>query len=40
MSKPFPQTTYLQHNYAPVMAECDAPDLVVAEAAAASLLQK
>lgn len=31
MSKPFPNTTYLQHNYAPVMAECDAPDLVVAE---------
>ncbi len=31
MSKPFPNNPLLQGNYAPVMAECDAPDLVVAE---------
>lgn len=31
MSKPFPNNPLLQGNFAPVMAECDAPDLVVAE---------
>ena len=31
MTKPFPQNPFLQANFAPVMAECDAPDLVVAE---------
>ena len=31
MSKPFPQDSMLQENFAPVMAECDAPDLVVVE---------
>lgn len=31
MSKPFPQDALLQENFAPVMAECDAPDLVVVE---------
>lgn len=31
MSKPFPKDPLLQENYAPVMAECDAPDLVVVE---------
>ena len=25
----YPDNQFLQHNYAPVMAECDAPDLVV-----------
>jgi carotenoid cleavage dioxygenase len=31
MSKPFPQNSMLQENFAPVMGECDAPDLVVIE---------
>lgn len=31
MPKPFPQDSMLQENFAPVMAECDAPDLVVVE---------
>jgi carotenoid cleavage dioxygenase len=31
MSKPFPQIPVLQGNFAPVMGECDAPDLVVVE---------
>lgn len=31
MSKPFPQDAVLQENFAPVMGECDAPDLVVVE---------
>src|SRR3546814_18586337 len=31
MSKPFPKDPLLQENFAPVMAECDAPDLVVVE---------
>ena len=29
MSKPYPNNPFLQHNFAPVAAECDAPDLVV-----------
>ena len=29
MTKPFPNIAVLQNNFAPVMAECDAPDLVV-----------
>ena len=28
MSKPFPNDPLLQGNFAPIMAECDAPDLV------------
>ena len=31
MSKPFPNNPFLQANFAPVMAECDAPELVVTE---------
>ncbi|HEX7775147.1 MAG TPA: carotenoid oxygenase family protein [Parvibaculum sp.] len=31
MSKPFPNNPLLQENYAPLMAESDAPELVVAE---------
>lgn len=31
MSKPFPQDPLLQENFAPVMGEIDAPDLVVVE---------
>ena len=31
MSKPFPNNPLLQENFAPVMGECDAPDLVVVE---------
>ncbi len=31
MSKPFPNNPLLRENYAPVMAESDAPELVVAE---------
>ncbi len=31
MSKPFPHSPLLMGNFAPIMAECDAPDLVVAE---------
>ncbi|HUD51000.1 carotenoid oxygenase family protein [Parvibaculum sp.] len=31
MSKPFPNNPMLQGNFAPVMAECAAPDLIVAE---------
>tara|TARA_R110000824_G_scaffold390760_24_gene588146 strand:+ start:23427 stop:24857 length:1431 start_codon:yes stop_codon:yes gene_type:complete len=31
MSKPFPQNPLLQENFAPVMGEVDAPDLVVVE---------
>ena len=29
MSKPYPNNPFLQANFAPVMAECDAPELVV-----------
>lgn len=29
MSKPYPNNPFLQNNFAPVAAECDAPDLVV-----------
>ncbi|MEQ8267938.1 MAG: carotenoid oxygenase family protein [Parvibaculum sp.] len=29
MSKPYPNNPFLRHNFAPVQAECDAPDLVV-----------
>lgn len=31
MSRPFPKDPLLQENFAPVMGECDAPDLVVVE---------
>lgn len=31
MSKPFPDNPLLRGNFAPVMAECEAPDLVVVE---------
>lgn len=31
MSKPFPNNPLLQGNFAPVMGECDAPDLIVVE---------
>ncbi len=29
MSKPFPKNSFLQGNFAPVMAECDAPELII-----------
>src|SRR5690606_11777656 len=29
MSRPYPNNPFLQHNFAPVQAECDAPDLIV-----------
>lgn len=31
MSKPFPDNPFFAGNFAPVMAECDAPELVVTE---------